>query len=42
MIPEPAVTVEQFIASADEALYQAKARGRNQIVAASELHGHQN
>lgn len=42
MIPEPVVTVEQFIASADEALYQAKARGRNRIVAASELHDNQN
>lgn len=41
MIPEPAVTMEQFVASADDALYQAKARGRNQIVAASESNENQ-
>jgi diguanylate cyclase (GGDEF)-like protein len=31
-IPTRTVSVERFVASADEAVYQAKTRGRNQIV----------
>ncbi len=32
MIPNQAVSVEKFIASADETMYRAKAQGRNQFV----------